>query len=66
MRKKKQMGNFGPFNDWMNDFEITQTNEWQKKILRKFQIKIQRISQSINIEQKPWLKNSFIEPKLVG
>jgi hypothetical protein len=21
-----------PFNDWMNDFELPQTNEWQKKI----------------------------------
>jgi len=24
-----------PFNDWMNDFEMPQTNEWQKKILNK-------------------------------
>jgi len=39
MRKKKQMGkmrNIDPFNDWMNDFEIPQTNEWQKKILGKY------------------------------
>jgi len=36
MRKEKQMRNIDPFNDWMNDFEIPQTNEWQKKILRKY------------------------------
>ena len=24
-----------PFNDWMNDFEIPRTNEWQNKILHK-------------------------------
>ena len=55
MRKKKQMGkmrNIDPFNDWMNDFEIPQTNEWQKKILGKYQIKIQRISQCITMEQR--------------
>jgi len=28
----KKMRNNDPFNDWMNDFEIPQTNEWQKKI----------------------------------
>ena len=30
------MRNTDPFNDWMNDFELPQTNEWQKKILRKY------------------------------
>ena len=48
MRKEKQLEkirDIDPFNDWMNDFEIPQTNEWQKKILRKYQIKIQRIYQ---------------------
>ena len=47
MIKKKQMEkmrNNDPFNDWMNGFKIPQTNEWQKKIFRKYQIKIQRIS----------------------
>jgi hypothetical protein len=29
----KKMRNTDPFNDWMNDFELPQTNEWQKKIL---------------------------------
>jgi len=28
----KKMRNNDSFNDWMNDFEIPQTNEWQKKI----------------------------------
>ena len=28
----KKMRNNDPFNDWMNDFELPQTNEWQKKI----------------------------------
>jgi len=28
----KKMRNINIFNDWMNDFEIPQTNEWQKKI----------------------------------
>jgi len=28
----KKMRNIDPFNDWMNDFEIPQTNEWHKKI----------------------------------
>jgi hypothetical protein len=27
----KKMRNINPFNDWMNDFELPQTNEWQKK-----------------------------------
>jgi len=36
MRKIKQMGNIDTSNDWMNDFEIPQTNELQKKILREF------------------------------
>ena len=34
MGKEKQMEkmrNIDPFNDWMNDFEIPQTNEWRKK-----------------------------------
>jgi len=38
MRKKKQIKKMvinDPFNDWMNDFEIPQTNEWQRKILNK-------------------------------
>ena len=29
----KKMRNIDPFNDWMNDFELPQTNEWQKKII---------------------------------
>jgi len=28
----KKVRNNDPFNDWMNDFEIPQINEWQKKI----------------------------------
>ena len=28
----EKMRNIDPFNDWMNDFELPQTNEWQKKI----------------------------------
>jgi hypothetical protein len=39
MKREKQMlkmGNIDPFNDWMNDFEVPQTNEWQKKIFRKY------------------------------
>jgi len=28
----KKMRYNDPFNDWMNDFELPQTNEWQKKI----------------------------------
>lgn len=28
----KKMRNIDPFNDWMNDFELPQTNEWQKRI----------------------------------
>jgi hypothetical protein len=28
----KKIRNIAPFNDWMNDFELPQTNEWQKKI----------------------------------
>jgi len=28
----KKMRDIDPFNDWMNDFELPQTNEWQKKI----------------------------------
>ena len=58
MRKEKQlerMRDLDPFNDWMNDFEIPKTNEWQKKILRKYQIKIQRISFQIIIELNPLL-----------
>ena len=37
MRKEKQniKMNENPFNDWMNDFEIPRTNEWQNKILLK-------------------------------
>ena len=31
----KKIRNIDPFNDWMNDFEIPRTNEWQKKILNK-------------------------------
>ena len=27
----KKIRNIDPFNDWMNDFEIPQTNEWRKK-----------------------------------
>jgi len=30
------MRNIDPFNDWMNDFEIPQTNEWRKKTLIKY------------------------------
>jgi len=26
----KKMRNIDPFNDWMTDFELPQTNEWQK------------------------------------
>lgn len=26
------MRNTDQFNDWMNDFELPQTNEWQKEI----------------------------------
>ena len=29
----KKMRNIDPFNNWMNDFELPQTNELQKKIL---------------------------------
>jgi hypothetical protein len=39
MKKEGQMEkmrNIDPNNDWMNDEEIPQTNEWQKKILRKY------------------------------
>ena len=32
----EKMRNIDPVNDWMNDFEIPQTNEWRKKILRKY------------------------------
>jgi hypothetical protein len=28
----KKIRNIDPFNDWMNDFELPQTNEWRKKI----------------------------------
>jgi hypothetical protein len=28
----KEMKNVDPFDDWMNDFELPKTNEWQKKI----------------------------------
>jgi hypothetical protein len=28
----KKVRNNDPLNDWMNDFDIPQTNEWQKKI----------------------------------
>jgi hypothetical protein len=38
MRKEKQIEkirNTDPINDWMKDFEVPQTNEWQKKIIRK-------------------------------
>ena len=28
----KKLRKDDPFNDWMNDFELPQTNEWQKKI----------------------------------
>ena len=28
----KKMRSNDLFNDWMNDFELPQTNEWQKKI----------------------------------
>lgn len=31
----KKMKNNDPFNDWINDSEMPQTNEWQKKILKK-------------------------------
>jgi len=44
MIKEKQIGNIDLFNDWMKDFEVPQTNEWQKKIFREYLIKIQRIS----------------------
>ena len=27
----KKLRKDDPFNDWMNDFELPQTNEWQKK-----------------------------------
>ena len=39
MKKKKQkekIKNINPFTDWMADFEIPQTNEWQRKTLRKY------------------------------
>ncbi len=39
MKKENQlekMRKITAFNDWMNDFEIPQTNEWQKKILKKY------------------------------
>jgi hypothetical protein len=29
------MRNIDPFNDWMDDFELPQTNEWQKKNIEK-------------------------------
>jgi hypothetical protein len=29
----KKMRNINIFKDWMNDFEIPQTNEWQKKTI---------------------------------
>ena len=32
----KKMRNIDPFNDWMNDFELPQTNEWQKKIILSY------------------------------
>ena len=50
MRKEKQIEkirNTDPINDWMNDFEIPQTNEWQKKIFRKYQIIIKNFLQII-------------------
>jgi len=28
----EKMKNINIFNDWMNDFELPQTNEWHKKI----------------------------------
>jgi len=39
MKKKKQIGkirNINPSTDWMNDFDIPQTNEWQRKTFRKY------------------------------
>jgi hypothetical protein len=29
----KKIRNINPFKDWMNDLELPQTNEWQKKII---------------------------------
>jgi hypothetical protein len=29
----KKMRNIDPFNGWMNDFELHQTNEWLNKII---------------------------------
>ena len=28
----EKVRNIDLFNDWMNDFDLPQTNEWQKKI----------------------------------
>ena len=36
----KKRRNINPFNDWMNDFEIPKTNEWQKKITLSHTTKI--------------------------
>lgn len=34
-KKNMKMKDTDLFNDWLNKFEIHQTNEWQKKIFNK-------------------------------
>jgi hypothetical protein len=31
-KKMKKIINIDPFNDWMDEFLLPQTNEWQKKM----------------------------------
>ena len=48
----KKIRNIDPFNDWMNDFELPQTNEWRKKIT---------LSHTISTNEWSW---GFKEQKL--
>jgi len=39
----KELRKDDPFDDWMNDFELPQTNEWQKKKYYHIQPRLMKI-----------------------